>query len=932
MERGYLALVLHAHLPYVRHAGRDDTLEERWFFEALTECYIPLLQVFEKLVADGVDFRITLSLTPTLLAMLDDELLLARYEKHLRKLLELAEKEVTRTKDDPAFHELALHYRSQFRKIFQYADEHNFRIIPRFRKLQELGKLELIACAATHGFLPLMTTEEAIRAQIALGVEAYARSFGVRPQGIWLPECGYAPGVDRILAEAGIRYFFVESHAIEHAYPDTPYGLHAPVFTPNGVAAFGRDRESSRQVWSSIDGYPGDYDYREYYRDIGFDLPEAYIEPYILPQGIRVNTGFKYYRITGNGKHKEPYNLAWAREKAARHAGNFMFNREKQAEYLAAQMDRKPVVVAPYDAELFGHWWYEGPLFIDFLCRKVFYDQQTIRMVTPSEYLDEYPVNPVAQLPTSSWGRNGYAEVWLQGNNSWIYRHLHKAEYRLVELAEKFANGSPLQQRALKQAARELLLAQSSDWAFIMDQQTTVDYAVKRTKMHISRFTRLYDALLQNVVSEEELARWEAEYPIFPNINMRVFLPSRQHKVAVAQDDSPVSREKRRILMLAWEYPPKVVGGLARAVYDLSRALAAEGEEVHVLTSAVADAPRYETMNGVHVHRLSTYLYEGAHDFFDWIFQLNLAIVDHVEQMTRKGYSFHVIHAHDWLVGYAARQLKRQLGLPLVVTIHATEYGRNQGIYTDLQRKIHQEERQLTHEAQKVIVCSRYMKEEVQRVLQLPSEKIERIPNGVDPEQVRAGKAKPPRAAFALPDEKIVFFVGRMVREKGVHLLLQAVPAVLRECPEAKFVLAGKGPMLDGLKRKAEELGIAAKVLFTGFIDDGTRNALFHYAYVSVFPSLYEPFGIVALEAMAAGGAVIAADTGGLREMIEHRGDGLTFYAGNPQSLADQLIAALRDPSLIAACRRRGREKVMREYEWSAIARRTREIYQQLHE
>lgn len=922
MEKGYLALVLHAHLPYVRHVEREDYLEERWLFEAITECYIPLLQVFDGLVRDHVSYCLTMSLTPTLLTMLDDELLLERYKKHLLKLLELADKEVVRTAKDPSFHLLALYYKEQLGLIYKYAEQYDFHLIPRFRRLQQIGYLELITCTATHGFLPLMMTEEAIRAQIAVGIQTHEAYLGVKPKGIWLPECGYTPGIDRIMKELGLQFFFVENHAIEYLDPQPTNGLYAPVSTPSGVLAFGRDLESSKQVWSANDGYPGDYDYREYYRDIGFDLDEEYIGPFIHPEGIRVNTGFKYYRITGQAKEKEAYNLEWASDKAATHASNFMFKREKQVEHLSSHMNRKPLIIAPYDAELFGHWWYEGPQFINFLCRKLAHDQSTVKLITPTQYMNEYTDRQhVAQLPTSSWGRDGYGDVWLQDNNSWIYRHLHHAEKRMIEMTRKCSDGSTLQRRAIQQATRELLLAQSSDWAFIMDQQTMVDYAIKRTKLHIKRFTQLYEQVLQDQIDEEILNEWELEYPIFPFVQSDLFLQNGVSRIAVTQEESVET--KRKTVMLAWEFPPQVIGGLSRAVYDLSRALVLEGEEIHVITSEVEGAQKYEVIEGVHVHRLSTLAPLHKSDFIDWVFLFNLSVLDYMKELGKQEERFHVIHAHDWLVGYAARELKKMLKLPLIATIHATEHGRNQGIKTQLQHKIHDQEWQLTYEADRVIVCSQYMKTEVEGLFKLPSDKIEVIPNGVNLDQVQVTGNKPERKLFALPGEKIIFFVGRMVREKGVHILLEAIPSILKQCPEVKFVLSGKGPMLEELRKQAFDLGIAHKVLFSGFIDDTTRNALLHYAYAAVFPSLYEPFGIVALEAMATKQAVVLTDTGGLSEISLHGVDSLKVYPGDVQSLVDQLVVLLRDKDLAKQLGVEAYLKVANTYQWKQLAKQT---------
>jgi 1,4-alpha-glucan branching enzyme len=523
MNKGYLCLVLHSHLPFVRHPEHDDFLEEDWLFEAITETYIPLICAFERLTADNIDFRLTMSLTPTLISMLTDQVLQDRYIKHINKLIELSHKEIERTTWQPQFQKLAIMYLNHFYKSRETFERYHRNLVTAFRNFQDIGKLEIITCGATHGFFPLMDVcKESVRAQLRTAVAHYEKHLGRKPRGIWLPECGYMPGHDEFLREVGLKFFFTDAHGILHAEPRPKYGVFAPVYCKNsGVAAFGRDLESSKQVWSSIEGYPGDYNYREFYRDIGFDLEFDYIKPYIHPDGIRINTGIKYYRITGPSMEKEPYNAEWARDTAASHAGNFMFNRQKQVEYLYDMLGKKPIIVSPYDAELYGHWWYEGPQWLEFLIRKIACDQDTLRMITPSEYLAEHPRNQVVIPSMSSWGYKGYSEMWLQGPNDWIYKHLHEASYRMTELVNGNPHAHGVRQRALNQALRELLLAQSSDWAFILGTGTHTSYAVKRTKDHLLRFNRLYDDLKMNTLDEEWLSDIEWKDNLFPDIDYR---------------------------------------------------------------------------------------------------------------------------------------------------------------------------------------------------------------------------------------------------------------------------------------------------------------------------------------------------------------------------------------------------------------------------
>lgn len=535
MAKGYLSLVLHAHLPYVRHPEHENFLEERWLFEAITETYTPLVDAFDRLVKEGVPFRITVSLSPPLVSMLTDGLLQERYTRHLDKLIELAEKEVHTTRDTP-FHESALMYRDKFYRIKHvFCDKYGRNLVRAFNKFEDLGRLEIITCAATHGFLPLMmVNRNAVRAQIGTAVDLHVKHFGRAPRGIWLPECAYAQGIDEILKEFGIKFFFTDTHGILYASHRPRFGVFAPVFCPNGVAAFGRDIESSKQVWSADEGYPGDFNYREFYRDIGFERDFEYIKPYIHPDGIRIHTGIKHYRITGRSDDKQPYNPHVAREKAIEHAANFMFNRKLQVSHLSTLMDRPPVIVAPYDAELYGHWWYEGPIFLEYLIRKIHYDQNTVKLITPGDYLQMFPCNQVARPCASTWGNKGYNEVWLNETNHWIYRHLHMAADRMTELADKFPSAGGLLLRALKQAARELLLAQSSDWAFIMSTGTMVDYAVKRTKRHLLNFNGLYEQIKYNRLEEPWVSELEWKNNIFPDINYRFYAGNRKSSAATA--------------------------------------------------------------------------------------------------------------------------------------------------------------------------------------------------------------------------------------------------------------------------------------------------------------------------------------------------------------------------------------------------------------
>ncbi|MEA5462784.1 glycoside hydrolase family 57 protein [Leptothoe sp. PORK10 BA2] len=528
MSLGYLALVLHAHLPFVRHPESDFVLEEEWLFEAITETYIPLLTMFKGLKQDGVDFKMTMSMTPPLVSMLKDPLLQERYDEHLTNLEELTEREIERNEHNGHVKYLAEYYANEFNHTRNVWEDLKGDLVSGFKQYVDSNNLDIITCGATHGYLPLMKMyPEAVWAQLKVAVESHEENFGRAPTGIWLPECAYYEGLERMVADVGLRYFLTDGHGILYARPRPRFGAYAPIYTETGAAAFGRDHESSQQVWSSKVGYPGASEYREFYRDLGWDADYEYIKPYIMPNGQRKNVGIKYHKITGKNlglSDKDLYDPYWAKEKAAEHAGNFMHNRGQQIANLHGMMQRKPIVVSPYDAELFGHWWYEGPWFIDYLFRKTWFDQDTYEMTHLADYLRENPTQQVCRPSQSSWGYKGFHEYWLNETNAWIYPHLHKAAERMIELARR-EPADELEWRALNQAARELLLAQSSDWAFIMRTGTMVPYAVRRTRSHLLRFDKLREDIMAGKIDSGWLEKVEEIDNIFPNVNYRVYRP-----------------------------------------------------------------------------------------------------------------------------------------------------------------------------------------------------------------------------------------------------------------------------------------------------------------------------------------------------------------------------------------------------------------------
>jgi 1,4-alpha-glucan branching enzyme len=603
-----------------------------------------------------------------------------------------------------------------------FVNRYQKNLVRGFERFQKTGKVEVIASAATHGYLPLLSVNEAAaRAQVAIGVEHYRTIFGRPPRGFWLPECGYYPGVDAILRQHGIRHTIVETHGVTRADHRPRFGVYAPIVCPSGVAVFGRDPDSSRQVWSSEVGYPGDFDYREFYRDIGYDLDLDYIGPYIHRDGIRLDTGIKYYRITGKEGRKEPYVLEWAEQKAAAHARHFLAERIEQVRSLASSMDRKPVVVAPYDAELFGHWWFEGPRWLDYLIRGIALDQSAVRLVTLSEYLSEYPVNQTATPAMSSWGHDGFSQVWLNGENDWIYRHLQQAAGFMQDLTAAHARATGLTLRALNQAARELLLAQASDWAFMIASGKMREYATHRTKTHLIRLHQLGQQIGSGTIDRAALENLEDQDNIFAGISTSAAFVTAgtggQPEVAPTLP-APAGTALQVVMVCPELVPFAKTGGLADMVSSLADALRGLGHQVRVILPAYRnvlekgiatdtgfrfnvsiagrseagmlltatlgpDIPVYFIASGRYFDR--PFLYGTPEGDYPDNAERFVFFTRGVLEVLRQLGSPHVLHAHDWQAALAIVFLKAQPELYpelasalTVLTIHNLGY---QGLF-----------------------------------------------------------------------------------------------------------------------------------------------------------------------------------------------------------------------------------------------------------
>ena len=512
---GKMAIVLHAHLPYVRK-NEENALEEDWLFQAILECYIPLLQVIETSANESPNnCKITISLSPTLLTLLENSNLKQKFPRWIQTRIEFLNE--LEEKDKVASSYLLKNLRN---KII-YWEECSGNLIERFKNLSSKGHLDILTCAATHGYLPILRENpETVRGQIKTAIKSHQNFFDKKPFGIWLPECAYYENLDEVLKDCGIRYAILDSHGILNGKPRPRYGVYAPICSKKGIAFFGRDSESTLPVWSAKDGFPGNPVYREFHKDLGWELSLKKLNQ----KGIKTSRplGIKFHRITNPklslGK-KDYYIEMDANKKVEEDAKTYLRQRSEQLKNLSKISNFNPILVAPFDAELFGHWWYEGPKFIKSIFTNA--SNYKIKLTHLKDFLSEGPNLQICDPSPSSWGQGGYHNYWLNDKNSWIVPEITKAGIKYIEEASKEINNE-LRIRILKQAGRELLLSESSDWSFILRAGTTTELAKERVERHLARFWKLINFI--NVDAKVDLSFLkdvEEEDKIFPDIRIQ---------------------------------------------------------------------------------------------------------------------------------------------------------------------------------------------------------------------------------------------------------------------------------------------------------------------------------------------------------------------------------------------------------------------------
>ncbi len=529
----HCAIVLHAHVPWVWHPEKQQSLEEDWLHGAVLETYLPLLENLVRLREQGVDYRVTLNFSPTLLAMLRQPLLKRRSIAYLDRTLRLCRDEIER--DDLDCHgDLARFYEERIFTLRSFfVEKCQGDLVAVIKDLSASGHVELTASALTHGVLPLlMRVPELTRAQVEAGIDEFTECFGEKPRGFWLPECGYAPAIDSVLTEAGIEWTIVDQHAVTHA----PRGSSVTPFTPfrgsDSIAFFVRDHNSSSEIWNADDGYPVDPRYRDFMSDLGLEAPIDYLREYLGESKQRQFTGLKFHRSGRENGKLVDYDLDLAKRAVSEHVMHFVTGRDLNLDEISESDIHHPVSVLAFDADLFGHWWYEGADFFGAIMQD-FPQRTDIRLTTPSEYLEAFgaTISDQDQVPAaSSWGEGGYFETWTRPNNTWVLFELQQRAERCNRLTELLsANMDALtdevashRKRCLQLMAKELLLACSSDWAFLLSNQPSKEYAEDRVRSHLANFDEAWTASMKDT-PEPIMEALEKKNPVFTDLPWDLF-------------------------------------------------------------------------------------------------------------------------------------------------------------------------------------------------------------------------------------------------------------------------------------------------------------------------------------------------------------------------------------------------------------------------
>lgn len=888
MERGMTLMesssiiILHAHMPFITDYS-ESQYEQRWLYEALSESYIPMLWKLNDLKRPAV----TISFSPTLMEMMADKIIQANYLGYLHKTIALIHAEYSR--EVQTERSVLDFYLKHYSRLIETFMKYGGNILDGYKNLYREEKIEVITTSATHAILPYLCTEKGVKIQVEWGIKTFQHHFGAVPKGFWLPEMAINEQTAKILCEQGIQYTFSDS-------PD----FSEPAITYNGLTIFKRNRQQANYVWDKYSGYPAHPEYREYYRDVGFVREWDEISEFAFRKKVRVNTGLKLWGITGKTDDKKIYHPEKAFAQTKIDADDFMQKLNRA----------NGLNVLPFDFELFGHWWFEGP---EFLAGVLDSDHP---FILPSEWLKkEKEIEQKMELSFSTWGKNGFGDMWLNEKTAGYFHQFHLMENHLFKTwRQSYVNSREMKQKQHAALIKEWMLAVSSDWTFMIENGTSINYGHNRIQTHIHQFNEICS------FNEGQMKKYRPAADLFKYI-----LYTEDTFQAVSHIEKP------KILMLSTEYPPNIVGGLGRHVFDLTHALADMNYEVTLLTiSSEEELPDYENpYPSLHIYRLKP-IQISNRSLVEWIMNHNLAFVQFL--LSNRMIDFDLVHAHEWLTAGAGKSIQKIFHVPMIATIHATELGRNSEIVSSMQKHIHEEEGLLVEAADKVIVCSDYMKGELIKQFKIPFKKLSIIPNGINPlKNNMYDKNSNKHQMGSLLERPFIFSMGRLVKEKGFDVLLRAIPGILARFPKIHFVIAGDGPHRNEYEKIAKQLNVQKSVTFLGFINEEFIHILLNHCMMNIIPSFYEPFGIVALESMAAKRLTIASNTGGLKEIVCHLRNGLLFERGNSAELASVVLKALDNTEWAKEMAQQGFEDVYSKYAYNRIVNQVIQEYEVLY-
>lgn len=942
---GELALVLHTHLPWVRGFGTWPVGEE-WLFQAWAESWYPVTEVAMSLAEDGLREVLTLSVTPTVAAQVHDQRLrddLGAWIAGQRWRAE--EQRQWGRAHAPWLAELApFHWRHFDHLLDVHARiEAAGGLLAVWSDLAARGVVQVLAGPASHAYLPLLTDPRSVDHQLGAGIRTHADWVGTPPRGLWPPELGYRPrgpvaepsrvphSVDRhgtpTLPVGDRERPGLEEHyaawGIDHVLVDGPtlvaaagggagrnWTTRPPVAPPGSagdvvydgvlvgesdVAAFGRDLAVAYRVWSPTAGYPGHPAYRDFHAVGGWNTHRS-------------------WRVTDRAldvADKQPWEPDATAAVVRAHVDDFH-------DLVRRGLDPRPgaVVVAAFDTELYGHWWHEGPVWLEAVLRRLA-DDPAVRLTTLASRLDRRPPVRRLHLPESSWGWGKGHGSWVAPGTRWMWERIRRREARVLATLED-----------VPAETHDLLLAEfgqlaASDWPFMVTWGQTAEYAAERVGRH--------DRRLGALLAAAEAGR-AVQPPDPPSPWAAVTSTPADPDDMPAASAGPITTIDRplRILEVAWEYPPVMVGGLGRHVAALVAGLARADHDVTLVTRGRAGVPARATVDGVEVIRVDPPRGLDRRDrLVEWMLDLGTRLAAEATRAARTR-DFDVVHVHDWVVATTGIGLWETLDLPLVATVHATERGRHLGFLPGAtSRWIHQAEWWLATRADRVLVCSAAMREEVQSSFAVPSERLARVPNGVDlggfHDRIDPLHWAATRQRFAPDGQHLVTFVGRLEHEKGVDTMVDAMPDLQRRAGPVRLVVAGRGSQGDPLRERVRRLGLADAVTFPGFLPEADLHALYAAADVVVVPSRYEPFGLVALEAVACGAAVVVADTGGLGELAR-AGVGVAAPPEDTMAWAMAVGGLLVDPGRARDVVRRGQAVARDCHDWDQVATATADV------